>query len=138
MDGGKPQVEAAARALADAGHEEIALCGIAKRLEEVWMPGEEYPVILPRTSEALYLLQRLRDEAHRFAITHQRRRRRRDIQSVLAEIPGLGDARIRALLRHFGSVDRTQAGDRRRDHGAAGGGAEARRRDSCAPVEWVG
>ena len=104
VDGGKPQVEAAARALADAGHEEIALCGIAKRLEEVWMPGEDYPVILPRTSEALYLLQRLRDEAHRFAITHQRRRRRRDIQSVLAEVPGLGEARIRALLRHFGSV----------------------------------
>ena len=104
VDGGKPQVEAAARALADAGHEEIALCGIAKRLEEVWLPGEDYPVILPRTSEALYLLQRLRDEAHRFAITHQRKRRRRDIQSVLAEIPGLGDARIKALLRHFGSV----------------------------------
>ncbi|QIG40831.1 excinuclease ABC subunit UvrC [Microbacterium sp. 4R-513] len=104
VDGGKPQVEAAARALRDAGHEEIALCGIAKRLEEVWLPGEDYPVILPRTSEALYLLQRLRDEAHRFAITHQRKRRRRDIQSVLAEIPGLGEARIRALLRHFGSV----------------------------------
>jgi excinuclease ABC subunit C len=104
VDGGRPQVEAAARALADAGHEEIALCGIAKRLEEVWMPGEEYPVILPRTSEALYLLQRLRDEAHRFAIAHQRRRRRRDIHSVLAEVPGLGDARIKALLRHFGSV----------------------------------
>ncbi|MFK4835906.1 excinuclease ABC subunit UvrC [Microbacterium sp. ZW T2_14] len=104
VDGGKPQVEAAARALRDAGHEEIALCGIAKRLEEVWLPGEEYPVILPRTSEALYLLQRLRDEAHRFAITHQRRRRRRDIQSVLAEVPGLGDTRIKALLRHFGSV----------------------------------
>jgi excinuclease ABC subunit C len=104
VDGGKPQVAAAARALADAGHEEIALCGIAKRLEEVWLPDEEYPVILPRTSEALYLLQRLRDEAHRFAITHQRRRRRGDIQSVLAEVPGLGDARIKALLRHFGSV----------------------------------
>jgi excinuclease ABC subunit C len=104
VDGGKPQVEAAARALADAGHEEIALCGIAKRLEEVWLPGEEYPVILPRTSEALYLLQRLRDEAHRFAITHQRKRRKRDITSVLAEVPGLGDARIKALLRHFGSV----------------------------------
>jgi excinuclease ABC subunit C len=104
VDGGKPQVEAAARALRDAGHEEVALCGIAKRLEEVWLPGEEYPVILPRTSEALYLLQRLRDEAHRFAITHQRRRRRRDIQSVLAEVPGLGEARIKALLRHFGSV----------------------------------
>jgi excinuclease ABC subunit C len=104
VDGGKPQVEAAARALADAGHEEIALCGIAKRLEEVWLPGEDFPVILPRTSEALYLLQRLRDEAHRFAITHQRKRRRRDITSVLSEIPGLGDARIKALLRHFGSV----------------------------------
>ena len=94
----------AARALRDAGHEEIALCGIAKRLEEVWLPGEDFPVILPRTSEALYLLQRLRDEAHRFAITHQRKRRLRDIQSVLAEIPGLGEARIKALLRHFGSV----------------------------------
>ncbi len=104
VDGGKPQVEAAARALADAGHEEIALCGIAKRLEEVWLPGEDFPVILPRTSEALYLMQRLRDEAHRFAITHQRRRRRRDISSVLTEVPGLGDARIKALLRHFGSV----------------------------------
>lgn len=104
VDGGQPQVEAAARALRDAGHEEIALCGIAKRLEEVWLPGEDYPVILPRTSEALYLLQRLRDEAHRFAITHQRRRRRRDIQSVLAEVPGLGESRIKALLRHFGSV----------------------------------
>jgi excinuclease ABC subunit C len=104
VDGGKPQVEAAARALRDAGHDEIALCGIAKRLEEVWLPGEDFPVILPRTSEALYLLQRLRDEAHRFAITHQRKRRRRDIQSVLAEVPGLGEARIKALLRHFGSV----------------------------------
>ncbi|MFE1663214.1 excinuclease ABC subunit UvrC [Microbacterium sp. P02] len=104
VDGGKPQVEAAARALADAGHSEIALCGIAKRLEEVWLPGEDFPVILPRTSEALYLLQRLRDEAHRFAITHQRKRRRRDISSVLEEVPGLGAARIKALLRHFGSV----------------------------------
>ena len=104
VDGGRPQVEAAARALADAGHEEIALCGIAKRLEEVWLPGDEYPVILPRTSEALYLLQRLRDEAHRFAITHQRSRRRKDIQSVLSDIPGLGAERIRVLLRHFGSV----------------------------------
>ena len=104
VDGGKPQVEAAARALRETGHEEIALCGIAKRLEEVWLPGEDYPVILPRTSEALYLLQRLRDEAHRFAIRHQRKRRRRDIHSVLAEVPGLGDARIKALLRHFGSV----------------------------------
>ncbi len=104
VDGGQPQVEAAARALRDAGHPEIALCGIAKRLEEVWLPGAEYPVILPRTSEALYLLQRLRDEAHRFAITHQRKRRKRDITSVLSEIPGLGPNRIKALLKHFGSV----------------------------------
>jgi excinuclease ABC subunit C len=109
VDGGKPQVEAARRALEDAGHEEIALCGIAKRLEEVWLPGEEFPVILPRTSEALYLLQRLRDEAHRFAITHQRRRRKRDITSVLSEIPGLGETRIKALLRHFGSVSKLRA-----------------------------
>jgi len=104
VDGGAPQVAAAARALEDAGHTEIALCGIAKRLEEIWLPGEDYPVILPRTSEALYLLQRLRDEAHRFAITHQRKRRKRDISTVLGEVPGLGDARIKALLRHFGSV----------------------------------
>lgn len=104
VDGGAPQVAAAARALEDSGHTEIALCGIAKRLEEIWLPGEEYPVILPRTSEALYLLQRLRDEAHRFAITHQRKRRKRDITTVLGEVPGLGEARIKALLKHFGSV----------------------------------
>ncbi|WP_029145090.1 excinuclease ABC subunit UvrC [Microbacterium luticocti] len=104
VDGGQPQVAAAARALTETGHTEIALCGIAKRLEEVWLPDQDYPVILPRTSEALYLLQRLRDEAHRFAITHQRKRRKRDITTVLAEVPGLGPARIRALLRHFGSV----------------------------------
>ncbi|WP_309128610.1 excinuclease ABC subunit UvrC [Microbacterium sp.] len=104
VDGGRPQVQAAARALEDSGHTEIALCGIAKRLEEIWLPGDDFPVILPRTSEALYLVQRLRDEAHRFAITHQRRRRRRDISTVLSEIPGLGEARIKALLKHFGSV----------------------------------
>lgn len=110
VDGGKPQVEAAARALRDAGGPQIALCGIAKRLEEVWLPGEDYPVILPRTSEALYLLQRLRDEAHRFAITHQRSRRKRDITTVLSDVPGLGQIRIKALLRHFGSVAKlTQA-----------------------------
>lgn len=109
VDGGKPQVEAAARALRDSGHTEIGLCGIAKRLEEVWMPGEDFPVILPRTSEALYLLQRLRDEAHRFAIIHQRKRRRRDISTVLEEIPGLGASRIKVLLKHFGSVTALRA-----------------------------
>lgn len=109
VDGGRPQVEAAAKALEDAGHTEIAVCGIAKRLEEVWLPGDDFPVILPRTSEALYLLQRLRDEAHRFAITHQRKRRRNDIGTVLAEVPGLGASRIRVLLKHFGSVTALRA-----------------------------
>jgi len=109
VDGGQPQVQAAARALRDSGRTDIALCGIAKRLEEIWLPDDDFPVILPRTSEALYLVQRLRDEAHRFAITHQRRRRRRDIGSVLSEIPGLGDSRIKALLRHFGSVTALRA-----------------------------
>ncbi len=109
VDGGQPQVEAAARALRDAGHTEIAVCGIAKRLEEIWLPGDDFPVILPRTSEALYLLQRLRDEAHRFAITHQRKRRKKDITTVLAEVPGLGASRIKVLLKHFGSVTALRA-----------------------------
>ncbi|MFT4156338.1 MAG: excinuclease ABC subunit UvrC [Microbacterium sp.] len=104
VDGGQPQVAAAARAVRDAGHAEIAVCGIAKRLEEVWLPDDDFPVILPRTSEALYLLQRLRDEAHRVAISHQRRRRRNDISTILSEVPGLGAARIKVLLKHFGSV----------------------------------
>jgi excinuclease ABC subunit C len=106
VDGGQPQVEAAARALEESGVDGIYLCGIAKRLEEIWTPDADYPVILPRNSDALFLFQRVRDEAHRFAITHQRQRRKRDISSVLAEIPGLGPARIKVLLRHFGSVKR--------------------------------
>ncbi|MGF3055061.1 excinuclease ABC subunit UvrC [Microbacterium sp. YY-01] len=109
VDGGRPQVQAAARALQESGASGIALCGIAKRLEEIWLPDDEFPVILPRTSEALYLVQRLRDEAHRFALTHQKKRRKRDISTVLSEIPGLGPARIRALLRHFGSVTALRA-----------------------------
>ena len=106
VDGGQPQVAAAARALRDAGITGIALCGIAKRLEEIWMPDSDYPVILPRNSDALFLIQRIRDEAHRFAIAHQRSRRKRDISTVLAEIPGLGPARVKVLLVHFGSVAR--------------------------------
>ncbi|PZE77145.1 excinuclease ABC subunit C [Curtobacterium sp. MCBD17_034] len=106
VDGGQPQVEAAARAMADAGVTDIALCGIAKRLEEIWLPGDDFPVILPRNSEALFLIQRIRDEAHRFAITHQRTRRKRDVRSRLAEIPGLGPTRVNGLLKHFGSVAR--------------------------------
>ena len=112
VDGGPPQVAAAARALAELGVVDVALCGLAKRLEEVWLPGEEYPTVLPRTSEGLYLLQRVRDEAHRFAITfHRQRRSKAMTSSVLDDVPGLGPARRKALLKHFGSVKRLRAAD---------------------------
>ncbi|MFE4469178.1 excinuclease ABC subunit UvrC [Leifsonia sp. NPDC056824] len=104
VDGGQPQVAAAQRALDESGVTGIQLAGIAKRLEEIWLPDSDFPVILPRNSDALFLVQRLRDEAHRFAITYQRARRKRDISSVLGEIPGLGPARVKELLKHFGSV----------------------------------
>jgi excinuclease ABC subunit C len=105
VDGGAPQVAAAERARTELGIDSIAIVGLAKRLEEVWVPGEEYPVILPRNSEALYLLQRVRDEAHRFAITHHRSRRSRSmVESVLDEVPGLGEVRRKALLVKFGSL----------------------------------
>lgn len=106
VDGGEPQVAAAQRALAEAGITDIQLAGIAKRLEEIWLPDDPYPVILPRSSEALFLVQRIRDEAHRFAITFQRKRRSAAIASQLAELPGLGPKRVQALLKHFGSVTR--------------------------------
>jgi excinuclease ABC subunit C len=107
VDGGQPQVAAAATALAELGVDDIALCGLAKRLEEIWLPGDEFPVILPRASEALYLLQRIRDEAHRFAIAyHRQRRSARMTASGLDDVPGLGEVRRKALLRHFGSVKR--------------------------------
>ena len=106
VDGGEPQVNAAAAVLRDLGIRDIPVAGIAKRLEEVWLPGEPFPVILPRNSEALFLIQRLRDEAHRFAISFQRQKRKNDIASVLSEIPGLGPARVKVLLAHFGSVAR--------------------------------
>lgn len=106
VDGGQPQVAAAQRAIDDSGASGVALAGIAKRLEELWQPGSDFPVILPRNSDALFLVQRLRDEAHRFAITHQRTRRKRDIGSQLATVPGLGEARVKVLLKHFGSVAR--------------------------------
>src|SRR5690554_2982502 len=109
VDGGQPQVQAAARALADAGVTGIQLCGIAKRLEEIWLPDSDYPVILPRNSDAMFLIQRIRDEAHRFAISYQRQRRKKDVTSVLSEVPGVGPARVRELLRHFGSVTRLRA-----------------------------
>jgi len=110
VDGGLPQVNAARSALAELGIDDVALAGLAKRLEEVWLPGQEFPMILPRTSEGLYLLQRVRDEAHRFAITfHRQRRSKAMTTSALDDIPGLGDARRKALLRHFGSVKKMRA-----------------------------
>ncbi|MEU2122128.1 excinuclease ABC subunit UvrC [Nocardia niwae] len=105
VDGGAPQVAAAAEVLDELGITDVAVIGLAKRLEEVWVPGESDPVILPRTSEALYLLQRVRDEAHRFAITfHRSKRSRRMTASALDSVPGLGTARRTALVTHFGSV----------------------------------
>jgi excinuclease ABC subunit C len=107
IDGGPAQVAAAVRALDELGIDDVAVCGLAKRLEEVWLPGEDAPVILPRTSEGLYLLQRVRDEAHRFAITYHRKKRSAALTaSELDAVPGLGPARRATLLRHFGSVRR--------------------------------
>ena len=106
VDGGLPQVNAAARAIKDSGVEGLTVVGLAKRLEEVWVPGDEFPVILPRATDELFLLQRIRDEAHRFAITYQRQKRSSSIASTLGEIPGLGEKRVNALLKHFGSAKR--------------------------------
>jgi excinuclease ABC subunit C len=110
VDGGPPQVAAAQRALSELGIVDIPVCGLAKRLEEVWLPGQEDPVILPRTSEGLYLLQRIRDEAHRFAITHHRSRRSKTmVESLLDDVPGLGEVRRRTLIKHFGSLKKLRA-----------------------------
>src|SRR5690606_35793084 len=92
-------------ALQDSGYAEtIALAGLAKRLEELWLPDDDFPIILPRNSEGLYLLQRIRDEAHRFALKHQQKQRQRTLKSSLADIPGIGKDRQERLLKHFGSV----------------------------------
>ena len=105
VDGGPPQVAAAQQALDELGIDDIPVCGLAKRLEEVWLPGQEDPVILRRSSEGLYLLQRVRDEAHRFAITHHRSRRSKTmVESMLDDVPGLGEVRRKTLLKHFGSL----------------------------------
>jgi excinuclease ABC subunit C len=106
VDGGLPQVNAAARAIKDSGVEGLRVVGLAKRLEEVWVPGDEFPIILPRATDELFLLQRIRDEAHRFAITYQRQKRSSSIASALGEIQGLGEKRVNALLKHFGSAKR--------------------------------
>ncbi|AXK32982.1 excinuclease ABC subunit UvrC [Streptomyces armeniacus] len=110
VDGGKPQVAAAKRALDELGVDDVAVCGLAKRLEEVWLPHEDDPVVLPRTSEGLYLLQRARDEAHRFAISYQRNKRGKALKaSPLDAVPGLGETRKQALIKHFGSLKRLRA-----------------------------
>jgi excinuclease ABC subunit C len=110
VDGGAPQVAAAARSLDELGVVDVAVCGLAKRMEEVWLPGESDPVILPRTSEALYLLQRVRDEAHRFAITYHRQKRSTSmLVSLLDDVPGLGETRRKALMKQFGSLKRLRA-----------------------------
>jgi excinuclease ABC subunit C len=110
VDGGAPQVAAASRSLAELGIVDVAVCGLAKRMEEVWLPGDNDPVILPRTSEALYLLQRVRDEAHRFAITYHRQKRSTSmLVSLLDDVPGLGESRRKALMKQFGSLKRLRA-----------------------------
>ncbi|TFV88962.1 excinuclease ABC subunit UvrC [Blastococcus sp. CT_GayMR20] len=110
VDGGAPQVAAASRSLTELGITDVAVCGLAKRMEEVWLPGDSDPVILPRTSEALYLLQRVRDEAHRFAITYHRQKRSTSmLVSLLDDVPGLGDTRRKALMKQFGSLKRLRA-----------------------------
>ncbi|MET1060774.1 MAG: excinuclease ABC subunit UvrC [Nocardioides sp.] len=110
VDGGPPQVAAAQQALDELGIDDIPVVGLAKRLEEVWRPREEDPVILPRSSEGLYLLQRVRDEAHRFAITHHRSRRSKTmVESLLDDVPGLGEVRRKTLIKHFGSLRKLRA-----------------------------
>ena len=130
---------AAQRALDELGIDDIPLCGLAKRLEEVWVPDQEDPVILPRSSEGLYLLQRIRDEAHRFAITHHRSRRSKTmVESLLDDVPGLGEVRRKTLIKHFGSLKKLRAATideiaevpgHRHAHrdGDRGGGRELRR-----------
>src|SRR5690349_22971037 len=110
VDGGPPQVAAAQRALDELGIDDVPVCGLAKRLEEVWLPAEPDPVIMARTSEGLYLLQRIRDEAHRFAITHHRSRRSKSmVESLLDDVPGLGEVRRKTLIKHFGSLKKLRA-----------------------------
>lgn len=110
VDGGQPQVAAAKKALGGLGVDDVAVVGLAKRLEEVWLPDSDDPVILPRSSEGLYMLQRVRDEAHRFALAYQRKKRAKSMKAgPLDAVPGLGESRRRALLKHFGSVKRLRA-----------------------------
>ena len=110
VDGGLAQVNAAQQALLDLGIDDIPVVGLAKRLEELWIPGDEFPMVLPRTSQGLYMLQRLRDESHRFAIqAHRSKRSRSMIQSILDTVPGLGEKRRKDLLKHYGSLKKIRA-----------------------------
>ncbi|GAA2144517.1 MULTISPECIES: excinuclease ABC subunit UvrC [Arthrobacter] len=121
VDGGKPQVNAAARALAELGIEDVYVVGLAKRLEEVWLPDSDFPVILPRASAGLYLLQRIRDEAHRFAISFHRQKRGKAMTvSALDGVPGLGESKRKALLAEFGSVKGIKAATQEELTGAKG------------------
>jgi excinuclease ABC subunit C len=129
VDGGAPQVAAAQAALSELGITEVTLIGLAKRLEEVWLPDEDNPMILPRTSEALYLLQRVRDEAHRFAITFHRQKRSKSMtESQLSGIAGLGPARRKALLKQFSSLKRLRAASVDEIAAVSGFGPELARR----------
>ena len=135
VDGGAPQVAAAQRALDELGIDDVALCGLAKRLEEVWLPGEAHPVVLPRTSEGLYLLQRVRDEAHRFAITYHRSSRSKAMTaSALDGVPGLGETRRKALLQALRLAEAADRGHRRRARRGARASAGAPRRPSSAAL----
>ena len=127
VDGGIGQVNAAARAISESGVPDLAVCGLAKRLEEVWRPAVDAPIILPRASEELFLLQRLRDESHRFALTASRRKRSSAISSTLLEIPGLGEKRVMALLKRFGSAKRLQVATLEEISDVAGIGPELAR-----------
>ena len=121
VDGGKPQVNAAARALAELGIDDVYVVGLAKRLEEVWLPDSDFPVILPRASAGLYLLQRIRDEAHRFAISFHRQKRGKAMTvSALDGVPGLGESKRKALLAQFGSVKSIKAASAEELTGAKG------------------
>jgi excinuclease ABC subunit C len=106
IDGGKGQLSSVVRVLEDLGlDEEIPVASLAKRFEEVYVPGRSDPVQLPRQSEALYLLQRIRDEAHRFAITYHRQLRdKRMTKSVLDDVPGLGPTRKKRLVKELGGM----------------------------------
>jgi excinuclease ABC subunit C len=140
VDGGLPQVRVAAAVVEELGIQDVTVAGLAKRLEEVWLPDDDFPVILPRTSEGLYLLQRVRDEAHRFAITfHRERRSKAMTTSVLDGIPGLGQARRKALLTRFGSVRRLRAASVEDLHEVPGIGAALARtiHDALAPDSAV-